>query len=57
MQTRYGNLVIADLVGSTAHTCGLQQEPRDLGSGLGDTMGKARGTAVTEADGLGEEEA
>jgi hypothetical protein len=53
MQTRNGNLIIADLVGSIrqARHQGLQQEMRHLGSGWGDKTGEPRRTEVTEADG------
>jgi hypothetical protein len=46
MQTRNGNLIIADLVGSTRHL-GTKQEMQDLGSG----WGEPRWTEVTEAGG------
>jgi hypothetical protein len=42
MQSRNGDLIIADLVGSTRHAShlGLQHEMRDLGGGWGDNFEK-----------------
>jgi hypothetical protein len=53
MQTRNGNLIVADLVKApeTQGTWGLQHETRDRGCGQGDTEGEPVRMEVANADG------